>query len=502
MRRYLNLLLNRVSMYKVVLISLTILFVIALFLSLVGSLAYTPLALIFSMVVLSMSVLLSSMLFGKLFGVAVHGESSFITGMILFFILPPSEEIGGLSLLVLAGMIAAASKFIFVYKGRHIFNPVAISAFLVGISGLMYATWWVATPLLILPTLLLGFIIMLKTRRLTMGAIFLVIATSLVLAMLVRDGSTVGESLILLLSWPLLFFAGFMLSEPLTMAHKKWQRTLEACVVAVLFAVPLHFGDFTTSPAFALLIGNLIAFSFSRKGAMALEYVDSKEISSTSREFTFKTSRPAYFEPGQYMEITVPHAKADLRGQRRVFSMTSAPGKSEISFGVKFYSPSSSLKKTLTELKTGSFIQSTGINGDFVLPKDTTLPLLLIAGGIGVTPFISHLRAMNMSGEKRDIVMLYAVKNLQDIAYDDFLQSSGVRLIVISSAPKSTDQKKYHHDVIQDQVIEEDVIRKHVKDITKRQVYISGPPSMIDEIKPVLKKLGATTIKTDYFIGY
>lgn len=481
--------------------TLTILFVIACILSIVGVISYSPLEMIVSVTVLGFSVLLTSMLFGLIFGVRVHTESSFITAVILFFIFTPTLAVSGLLGLVLVGMIAGASKFILAYKGRHIFNPAAIAAFIIGLTGIAHASWWVGTPLLIIPTFLLGFLVLQKTRRVPSSGTFLGLATVLVLVVLMAQGETLGGSLILWLSWPILFFSSFMLTEPLTLPGKRWQQILEAVVVAILFAIPINIGDFSTSPAFALIIGNLIAFGFVRRRKVTLTFVGQKRLTPTTQEFIFTPHVPQHHAAGQYIEIRVPHKNDDFRGSRRSFSITSAPGDETLRLGVKFYEPSSSLKKALRALEKGVVIESTGMSGDFTLPKDTLTPLLYVAGGIGITPFISHLQTLKKAKETRDIVLLYSISSIDELAYKDILESAGIKVLIIT---KTTQQlvlpKNWVH--VNEPFITKETLVTHISDVTTRTVYISGPPMMIDGVKKQLQLLGVKHIKTDYFIGY
>jgi len=498
---YFNQLLNRYSMYKVVSGALTILFVIALVLSIFGYIAYSPLAMIASLLVLGFSVWLTSILCGLIFGIRIHHESSFITAVILFFIVTPTIELSGLAALLLVGMIAGASKFILVYKGRHIFNPAAIAVFITSIIGVAHASWWVGTPVLAIPAFILGFAILQKTRRVPSSGTFLALASVLVIAMLIFQGSSVGESLILWFSWPILFFSSFMLTEPLTLPKKKWQQIFEAVIVAVIFAIPFSIGEFSSSPAFALIIGNIIAFAFAHREKLILTFKEQKQLTPSSFEFIFTPNSVQHFEPGQYLEIQVPSKKDDFRGSRRSFSITSAPGEKTIRLGVKFYEPSSTLKRALRELKKGSVIQSTGISGDFTLPKDRLKPLVYIAGGIGITPFMSHLQYLKRQKEVRDIVLFYAVSSVDEIAYQDILIKSGIRVFIVTKSNKTlTLPDNWTH--VNAQYLTKELFVKHVADIADRMAFISGPPAMIDGAKKQLKELQLKHIKTDYFIGY
>lgn len=494
-------LLNKISMYKMLSISLTALWVISLLFSFLGIIAYSPLAMVASIGVLGIVVFLATLLFAKLFGVRAHTESSYITAFILFFIFTPSLEVSGLVTLAFIAIIAAASKFLLVWRGRHIFNPAAIAAFVIGLTGLGFASWWVATPPLFLFTFILGFLIIQKTRRFLTGGLFLGITIPLVFISLLLQGETWQSALVLFLSWPIFYFSGFMLTEPQTLPPKKWQQVIEVIIVAIIFALPFHIGDFSSNPAFALVVGNLIAFIFSRRHAIILKFKGSKTLTPASQELTFSTAQKVAFEPGQYIEITVPHKKVDGRGERRSFSITSSSLSDDIKLGIKFYDPSSSFKKRLRELPIGSTITATGVNGSFTLPKDEQKPLLFVAGGIGITPYISHLRTLKHARKERDIVLVYSVSSLADLAYKDVIEASGIRVVVVSrTEEKLSSINNWMH--VNEPYITAEILAKHIPDLASRQAYISGPPFMIDSAKRSLKKLGSRHIKTDYFIGY
>jgi ferredoxin-NADP reductase len=335
-----------------------------------------------------------------------------------------------------------------------------------------------------------------------MGGIFVPTAATLVLLVLASYGTGFWESLVLLVSWPILFFSSVMLTEPLTLPPKKWQQGGEAAVVAVLFAVPIQLGDFTTSFVFALLVGNLIAFGFSRRQSVALHYQSSRQLTPSSHELTFTSTRNLSFEPGQYMELTVPHKGADMRGVRRTFSITSEPGSKEVTFGIKFYEPSSTFKTALRSLSVGTIVRSTGISGGFTLPRDASQPLLFIAGGIGITPFISFLRHLSKQDQNRDIILFYAVSTVDELAYIDVLRSANIQIYVVTSDSQRVPTK--NGEIVRGSRITEDMLHEKVADIQRRLVYISGPPLMIDGTKDSLKRLKVkrSHIKTDYFIGY
>jgi ferredoxin-NADP reductase len=500
MRPWIDSILNTMSMYRLLSVSLSILFGLSVFLSLFGQLPYQAVAMIASASVLVLAAYLANLALGRLFAVQTHDESSFISALILFFLFSPTVEPQALMSLGLVAIVAMASKFVLVAHGRHIFNPAAIATVIAGVTGVAHTAWWIATPIMLPATALLALLILYKTRRLVLGGLFLLIAASLIMTSLLIDGQSLLEAGRFLLSWPLLYFAGFMLSEPLTSPPRQWQQYAVGAVVAVIFALPFTIGTISSSPAWALVIGNVIAYLFARRRHLQLRFLSRKQLTSSTDEYTFEVDRPINFAAGQYMELTVPHKGKDGRGIRRVFSIIGASGDSTIRFGIKMYDRSSSFKRAIKALEKGAVINATGVNGDFLLPKDATTPLLFVAGGVGITPFVSHLLAIKQANETRDITLIYSVANQNDLLYTDVLKSSGVRVIIVAknNQQPSTASWIYHTN---DRLDAND-IATYIPDLTKRHAYVSGPPAMVDAFKQILRICNVRTIKSDYFTGY
>ena len=499
-RELANRALNIFTMYKGMGIGLLGIWVVALVLAFFGLIDYSPIAMVVSLVVAVASVYGASYACGRIFGVHVHRDSSLITGFILALIISPTLEVGGLVVLLFAGIIAGVSKFIVVHKGRHIFNPAALAAFVIGIAGLGGASWWVATPALTPIVLVVIGISLYKMHRVSVAAVFLAVSVPLLLIVFAAYGTSFEDSLQLLLSWPLLFVAGVMLTEPLTLPPRKWQMYVEAAIVGVLFAIPFNLIIVEMTPALAILIGNVVATIFAARERISLVFKKRRALTPTADEYIFAPNKPINFTPGQYLEIQLPHKKADFRGYRRSFSVTSIPGKDEIAFGIKFYTPSSSFKSALKALPLGSTISATGYWGDFVLPKNPNTPVLYIAGGIGITPFISHLQATENLKDVRNTVLIYAVNNPDEIAYKEILVRSGIKVIVVTK--EKLQNLPHNWKQVKNTRISEEIIAKAVADVSSRHAYVSGPTPFVGAAKQALKALKAKHIETDYFVGY
>lgn len=499
MRQQIDIWLNRVSMYRLTTLALAFIAVISLVLSLFSYIAPTALELLATGAVFVVSVGLASWLVGYLFSVQAHGESSIITGLILLLIFTPSLSPQMLAIYGFIGLIAGASKYLLVIRGRHIFNPAALAAFVISLTALAYASWWVATPALFIPVLLGAFAILYKTNRIIVGVVFMAVASILFVISQLLYGEPLFDSILLIMSWPIVFFAGYMLTEPLTIPSKKRYAIIAAVVLAILIAIPVKVGDFLIAPATALLLANIYAAIVSRRATLKLVYEGFDQITPTSKELRFKTNKPVRYEAGQYIELTVPHDKADGRGIRRMFSITSAPSSDTFSIAMKFYEPSSTYKKAVTSMKKGAILQSTGVYGSFTLPANESDKLVLFAGGIGITPFISQIRNITANGEKRNITVVYAISNVAEAAYLDELVAAGVNLYVVTDEGDASSGNVTF-------VKSNRVTLSDLEDIgvsfTASRAYISGPPPFVRSVKAQLKTRSVKSIKTDYFTGY
>ncbi|MEO5920077.1 MAG: oxidoreductase [Pseudolysinimonas sp.] len=504
MTAWLDRILGRVTMYALVIISLGFLGVVALVLSLLGRLSYSPLEILASAAVLLVVTYLSSRLFGLIFRVRPQLSSTVITALLLLFIFIPTIDPVGLGMLALAALLATASKFLLAIRGRHIFNPAAAGAMIVSVLPFLsgtFVSWWLGTSDMLPFTALTAFLILFRTRKLWLGGLFLVSAVLVaVVAAGVNGFPMTDAAATALLSSPIVFFAGFMLSEPLTLPPRRWQQLAEAVLVALFFAPGISvFGLFFSSPQFALVVGNLFAFFFGQRRGLRLSYVGKKQLTPTSWEFEFAPRYPVRFTAGQFMELTLPHPRTDSRGWRRVFSIAAAPG-GNVRFGIRLPERTSSFKKALLALEPGAKVSATSVGGDFVLPKGDG-PLLLVAGGIGITPYVSQLEQLSAADAKRDVALVYAISTPDDLAYVDLLAKAGCSAVTVVSAEKPANLPK-GWTWVEARRLTGDQLLAAVPDVKSRHTYLSGTPAMVGALKQALHKAGVGRIHTDVFIGY
>jgi ferredoxin-NADP reductase len=492
-------------MYQTVLYALSVVVICAIGLSATHVLPQSTSAIIADGLVLCAV----SYIVNKLCAVAVDAspnrESWLITALILILIVPPAAlTIHHLFLVALFALIAMASKYVLVYHRHHLFNPAAIAAVILGLSNLLPATWWVGSPALFIPTLVCGLLILRKIRRFQLFGCFAIVTLITAIVVGLGQHEMIGSILhTSLLSSPLIFFGTVMLTEPETLPALAWQQRVFGVIAGLLFSSQLHIGSVSATPELSLIIANLYSIIATPKRTILLKLQSIKELIPQTFELTFATDTPLQFEPGQYATINVRHGHQDQRGTRRTFSIASAPGKQELVVALKTPRDArvSSFKQALLKLKPGTLLSVSSISGTFVVPKSATEKLVFLAGGIGITPFLSMIRGQVNNKTKRDITVLYFVGNKSELCFEQVWNEArtyGVKMVPVFAAPDPTQPNGLHgHLVAED-------IKKVIPDFAQRTFYISGPPGFVDGYKNVIGQAGVSLLRihTDHFAGY
>lgn len=483
--------LNNITMYRLLVWGLALLAAWALLMSLVGQLSYDPLQMLASLAALLAACFAANAFFVRIFKAPANIESWIITALILFFTLAPF--VSGLSVLwlIVAGIVAMASKFVLAIKKRHLFNPAAFALFALNVAGVGAATWWVGSPAMLPAVLVLGFLVVRKVRRFDTFLSFAAAGTALFLLSAAIDRMPLFDSFVsLMLSWPLFFLGTIMLTEPLTMPPSRPLRLVYGGMVGALFAMQFHIGPVYSTPELAILMGNLFSFIAGSRQRLMLTLSRVAELSPGIFEFAFSPNERLKFQAGQYLEWTLPHKSADSRGNRRYFTVSSSPSSSEVLVATRIGEQPSSFKRALKEMKPGDMLTATSLAGDFTLPRSAAQPLVFIAGGIGITPFASMLRHLLEVKEPRDIALVYAANSETDFAYRDLIEEARAKLNI-------------KVEYLAGERVSEETVKKLVSDLSTPLFYLSGPDMMVRTYKKMLRGMGvrARRIKSDYFPG-
>jgi ferredoxin-NADP reductase len=290
-----------------------------------------------------------------------------------------------------------------------------------------------------------------------------------------------------------------MLTEPLGIPSRWNYQYGYALTAAAVASIPFSFGPIYGTPELALLVANLMTLVVDRPERLRLTLKHVHEVGKGTFEYVFGTAHPQHHVPGQYLEWTLPHPKPDLRGIRRYFTIASAPGGREVSFAVRHGEKQSSWKQTLETLPLGATLYATQCAGDFTLAPEAP-HYVWIAGGIGVTPFVSQVRTAINKGEKLSATLFYCNRSEADIAFKplfDEAQAIGVSVVHVLQEPATSGFP------FETGFITREMILKYVPEWKTATFYISGPPGLVGAYQKLLREMGVPKRRmvTDYFPG-
>jgi glycine betaine catabolism B len=216
------------------------------------------------------------------------------------------------------------------------------------------------------------------------------------------------------------------------------------------------------------------------------------------KTFWFKPDRPVRYVAGQFTEIRLQHDGADDRGEKRWFTISSSPTDEMVSITTRL-DPArpSSFKRKLFSLKPGTEVNLADPMGDFVLPKKKDIPIVFVAGGIGITPMHSMIKWLVDTGEQRDIHLFYAAHSLELIAFRKLFESAPIKFDMILEEPPTGWTGRTGR-------LTTDVIWELPGVQENALIYLSGPEPMVETFYKELKAKGAPEhrLVTDYFPGY
>jgi len=187
------------------------------------------------------------------------------------------------------------------------------------------------------------------------------------------------------------------------------------------------------------------------------------------------------FMPGQFIEVT-------LNNQTYPFSIASSPKEKELMITTRMRP--SKFKKALKNFKIGTKVKIEGPFGQFVLHKNTKIPAVFLAGGIGITPF----RSMLKNESNRKITLFYSNKKTKDAAFLEELkkiENKSFKLVAIMTREGG----KY---------ISPKVLKENVKNWQKAIYYAVGSTGFVQSMADMLSemKIKPEQIKTENFSGY
>lgn len=211
-------------------------------------------------------------------------------------------------------------------------------------------------------------------------------------------------------------------------------------------------------------------------------------------------STPFSFQPGQYAAISFKRQKRPTAA--RCFSIVSSPtDQSTLQFSMR---TAGRYTKALSTLRHGDEVMVRGPFGGFVLDANRDKDTIMLAGGIGITPFISMVRYATVTGLTNNLTLIFSCRNQEDVPFAEELKSLEQRnshLKVIYVIGEGPTDKFIGQKVVKGRITPEIIDTVSSGDYGNKSFFICGPPPFMKGMSNVLQGKGVSSnrIMTEAF---
>ena len=221
--------------------------------------------------------------------------------------------------------------------------------------------------------------------------------------------------------------------------------------------------------------------------------------------FTLEKPPGFTFKPGQAIDVSlIDPREMDAKGPRRAFSIVSAPHEDHILLATR--ARDSAFKRILGRMPIGGRVQVEGPFGSLTLQSNRSRPAIFIAGGIGITPFMSILRDATHQGLPQAITLLYSNRRPEDAAFLPELQQlerdyrGSFKLLATMTDPPAEGQEWRGRNGM----IDAELIRSVLVKPSRPVFYVVGPPAMVAGMRELLTRMRIDDddIRSEDFSGY
>lgn len=220
----------------------------------------------------------------------------------------------------------------------------------------------------------------------------------------------------------------------------------------------------------------------------------------------FYFERPVGFQhqAGQSLTLTLLDPReTDSEGDSRTFTIASAPHEMDLMVATRMRD--TAFKRVLKSAPLGMIVRIDGPDGVMVLHDGAQRPAACLAGGIGITPFLSMARHAAKQRLPLRLYLFYSNRRPEDAAFLDELQeleraNPNYRLIATMTEPHKSSRPWSGEAGF----IRRDMLERHLPDILAPIYYFAGPPAMTMAMHSMLVAIGVadTSMHSEEFYGY
>ena len=229
-----------------------------------------------------------------------------------------------------------------------------------------------------------------------------------------------------------------------------------------------------------------------------------EEVAEGTMAFQFEKPAGWTFKAGQFIDITLLEPpETDAEGNTRGFSIASAPQEEIIMVATRLRD--TAFKRVLKIVPLGTAVKIEGPFGNLTLHNNPARPAVMLAGGIGITPFRSILfRAANEKLTHR-IFLFYSNRRPEDAPFLEALQKLEKENLNYKLIATMTDMEKSKQPWDGETgPVNKEMLERYLERAGSPIYYIAGPAGMVKGLHTMLNEAGVDDddIRTEEVVGY
>jgi ferredoxin-NADP reductase len=228
------------------------------------------------------------------------------------------------------------------------------------------------------------------------------------------------------------------------------------------------------------------------------------EVAEGTMAFYFEKPSRFDFKPGQSADLALSNPpETDSEGNIRTLSIASPPFENQLMFATRMRD--TAFKRSLEKVPLGTEVKIDLPTGSFTLHKNSAKAGVFLAGGIGITPFLSIVRQADHDRLPHKLHLFYSNQRPEDAAFLDVLQmlekTNPNFGLVCTMTEMSKSKKEWKGETGQ---INQEMLSRPLANLQGPIYYIAGPPAMVAGLRKMLvaANVDEDDIRTEDFPGY
>jgi ferredoxin-NADP reductase len=235
-----------------------------------------------------------------------------------------------------------------------------------------------------------------------------------------------------------------------------------------------------------------------------IKLIKKENIAEGTMAFTFEKPQGFEYRAGQTVDMfLINPPETDAEGNMRTYSISSATYEGVIKIATRMRN--TAFKRVLKTMPEGTAVEIDGPIGSFTLHQNEKKPAIILAGGIGITPFRSIILDATERVLPHEIYLFYSNRRPEDAVFLDDLFNAAKKNPHVHFVPTMTNIENSKVAWSGETgYITKEMINKYAKNVENAIYYLAGPQTMVKAMRTLLTAAGISEddIRIEEFTGY